>query len=168
MKIFYGEVFRTLNKAKVKYIVAGGVAVVLYGYMRITADLDLIVFLESENLKKFYDALKSIDYLPKVPVTKDQFSDLNQQERWKKEKGMIIFSFVSTKPPFQLIDMFVNEPITFKELDKKMKYVTARGIRVPLIGIDHLVQLKKDAGRDKDLIDIDQLNEIKRLQKRSK
>ena len=45
MEIFYGKVFKALNKAKVKYVVAGGVAVVLYGYTRYTGDLDLIVLL---------------------------------------------------------------------------------------------------------------------------
>ncbi len=50
MAVFYGEVFKALNKAKVKYVVAGGVAVVLHGYMRATGDLDLIVFLDQENL----------------------------------------------------------------------------------------------------------------------
>lgn len=40
--MFYGEVFKALNKAKVQYVVAGGTAVVLHGYRRFTDDLDLI------------------------------------------------------------------------------------------------------------------------------
>ena len=166
MKIFYGEVFKALNKGKVKYVVAGGVAVVLYGYMRITADLDLIVFLEEENLKKFFNALETVGYLPKVPVTKEQFCDLRQHKIWKKEKGMIVFSFVYKKPPFQLIDMFVNEPIKFEELFNKRQDVRAGRIKVPLIAIDHLLKLKKQAGRDKDLMDIAQLNAIKRIKQK--
>ena len=165
MEIFYGKVFKALNKAKVKYVVAGGVAVVLHGYMRATADLDLIVFLEEENLRKFYEALKTVNYLPKVPVTQDQFSDPKKRENWKKTKGMIVFSFVYKDPPFQLIDMFVDEPIPFGELYKKKKNIKVEGVIIPLIGIDHLLKLKKKAGRDKDLNDIEQLNEIKRIQK---
>ncbi len=163
--MFYGEAFKALNKAKVKYVVAGGVAVVLYGYTRNTGDLDLIVFLEEKNLKKLYDALKSVGYLPKVPVTQEQFCDAKLRHDWKKTKGMIVFSFVDKNPPFQLIDMFVDEPIDFRELYKKKKVITVEGVSIPLININHLIKLKKKAGRFKDLDDVLQLNEIKRLQK---
>lgn len=77
---FYEEVFRALNKAKVKYVVAGGVAVVLHGYRRNTDDLDLYVLLEEKNLDYLFDALKSAGYSPKVPVTKEQFKDKRQRE----------------------------------------------------------------------------------------
>ena len=36
---------------------------------------------------------------------------------------MIVFSFIYKDPPFQLIDMFVDEPIPFKELFKSKKIV---------------------------------------------
>ena len=163
--MFYGKVFKALNKARIKYVVAGGTAVVLYGYPRLTQDLDLIVFLEEKNLGKMYDVLKTIDYWPKVPVTKEQFTDKKQREQWKKTKGMIVFSFVSRQPPFQLIDMFVDEPIRFAELYKKKKNVKIDGLDIPLIHIDHLLKLKKQAGRDKDLDDIVQLKRIKRIQR---
>ena len=47
MEIFYGKVFKALNKAKVKYVIVGGAAVILHGYLRSTKDLDLIVQLEA-------------------------------------------------------------------------------------------------------------------------
>ncbi len=163
--MFYGEVFKALNKARVKYVVAGGVAVVLYGYVRNTGDLDLIVFLEGKNLKLFFNALKTVGFLPKVPVTQEQFSDAKQRNQWKKTKGMIVFSFVYKDPPFQLIDMFVDEPIAFRDLYQKKKNIRVEGITIPLISIAHLIKLKKKAGRNKDLDDIVQLNEIKRIKR---
>jgi len=48
----YEKVFKILNKAKVKYVIAGGVAVVLHGFMRLKQqasrpkDLDDIVQLK--------------------------------------------------------------------------------------------------------------------------
>ena len=78
---------------------------------------------------------------------------------------MIVFSFVENEPPLKLIDIFVDEPIAFKDLYFKKKNINSEGVTIPLIGIDHLLKLKKMARRDKDLDDITQLNEIKRIQK---
>ena len=53
----YEEVFAALNKAEIGYAVCGGTAVVMLGFARLTADLDLIVALERENLEKLYGLL---------------------------------------------------------------------------------------------------------------
>ncbi len=164
--MFYKEVFNALNKIGVKYVVVGGTAVVLHGYRRFTDDLDLMVLLEEENLGKMFDALKSIGYIPKVPVLKEQFIDQKQRAKWKKEKGMIVFSFVESKPPFKLIDMFVDEPIRFETVYQERVRAQIEGIPVPIISINHLKKLKQIAGRDIDLIDIIQLDAIKKQRKK--
>lgn len=159
--MLYGEVFKALNKARVKYVVAGGMAVVLYGYVRYTKDVDLIVHLKENNLSKLFDVLSRIGYRPKAPVTKDQFVDKKNMKRWQEEKGMIVFSFYHNKDPFKVIDMFVEEPIKFSSLYEKRTKVRAEGIVVPLISLDHLRMLKKRAGRPHDLDDLAQLDAIR-------
>jgi len=164
--MFYGNVFKALNKARVKYVVAGGVAVVLHGYKRLTEDLDLIVFLEEGNLEKLFKALGRVGYIPKVPVTKEQFKSKKEREKWKKEKGMIVFSFVQKDPPFQLIDIFVNEPIRFDSIYKDRVKARIDNISIPILSIAHLTKLKQKAARPVDLEDIAQLQEIKRIKKK--
>jgi hypothetical protein len=44
------RVLKALNEADVRYLVVGGVAVVLHGHLRTTADLDLAVELERDNV----------------------------------------------------------------------------------------------------------------------
>jgi predicted nucleotidyltransferase len=56
-------VLAALNEAEVRYLVAGGVAVVLHGHLRTTADLDLIVDLHAENTAKVVTALESLEDL---------------------------------------------------------------------------------------------------------
>ena len=46
-----------LAKENVRYVVVGGVAVVLQGSPRFTADLDLVVWLDSENARRAISAL---------------------------------------------------------------------------------------------------------------
>ncbi|MBF0485359.1 MAG: hypothetical protein HQL16_02475 [Candidatus Omnitrophica bacterium] len=156
----YEDVFKALNKAKIKYVVAGGFAVILHGYPRYTGDLDLIVYLEHENLGLFFDVLKTLGYGPKVPVKKEDFQNAELRKRWKKEKGMLVFSFQDRNPPFHLIDMFLEEPIPFKEVFAKSVKAKYGSVKVPIIGIGHLLKLKDAAGRGKDLEDIVQLKAI--------
>ncbi len=159
--LFFGEVFRALNKARVKYVIAGGYAVNLHGYIRFTGDLDLIVDLEEKNLGKLFDALNGVGYVPKVPVRKEQFVDARQRRKWQKQKNMIVFSFVELKPPLKLVDMFIDPPISFKEVFAQSKIGNLEGVRVRFLGIDHLIHLKVLASRFKDLQDIAQLRAIK-------
>ncbi len=51
------QVLGALNCAQVRYLVVGGVAVVLHGYLRTTADLDLVLHLERENALRAMRAL---------------------------------------------------------------------------------------------------------------
>ena len=41
----YQEILSALAKAKVRYLVAGGIAMNMHGLQRTTVDLDLIIFL---------------------------------------------------------------------------------------------------------------------------
>ena len=160
--MLYGEVFKALNKAKVKYVIAGGLAVILYGFERLTKDLDLIVFLKEKNLSKFYNELVTVGYAPRVPATREEFIDPKRRREWQKEKGMIVFSFVDKKPPFKVVDVFVKEPFPFKEIYKKRFEIEIEKIKLPLISIEHLKILKRQAGRPQDLIDFVQLDKIAR------
>lgn len=48
----YLPLFKALNEAHVQYVVVGGLATVLHGYARMTADVDLVVNLEPAETKK--------------------------------------------------------------------------------------------------------------------
>ncbi|NLE65773.1 MAG: hypothetical protein GX606_07670, partial [Elusimicrobia bacterium] len=149
--LVYEDVFKALNRARIKYIVAGGVAVVLHGFPRYTGDLDLMVYLEKGNLGRFFDALGKLGFLPKVPVRREEFQDERMRERWRTEKNMVVFSFQNRKAPFRLVDMFVDEPIRFPDVERKAVRVRYGTTRIPLMAIEHLVLLKDAAGRGKDL-----------------
>lgn len=60
------QIFAALNDAKVDYVVVGGMAVILHGYLRATADLDLVIGLVPDNCKRGLQALASIGFKPRL------------------------------------------------------------------------------------------------------
>ncbi|MDD5009418.1 MAG: hypothetical protein PHU49_11440 [Syntrophorhabdaceae bacterium] len=152
--MFYEDVFRGLNKAKIRFAVTGGVAMVLYGGVRLTVDLDLIVCLRADNLEKFIAALDKLGYKPKLPVDGKAFLDPAMRSRWAEEKNMVVFSFHRPDKPMNLIDVFIREPIDFDEIEKELVWFEAADLRIPVISKRHLKQLKSSTHREQDAADI--------------
>jgi hypothetical protein len=165
-RMFYEDVFKTLQERNIRYAVAGGVALVLHGVVRLTADLDLIVYLEQENLKRFVQVMNDLGYRPRVPVRPEDFLDPANRESWKREKGMEVFSFFKQDQSMSLIDVFIDEKIPFDEIKREMVHVSAKGITIPVVSIPHLKRLKKAAGRPQDIADIEALEAMERMEER--
>ena len=86
MKIFR-NLFSSLNSDGVKYLVAGGIAVNLYGIERATADLDIVLKLDRENIKRFIEVAKELGLKPKIPVKIDDFADSEKEIDGLKKKA---------------------------------------------------------------------------------
>lgn len=71
----FEAIIRALNGNGVRYLVVGGMAVVVHGHGRMTHDLDLVVALDHDNVLRAFAALQGLDYSPRVPVTAAQFAD---------------------------------------------------------------------------------------------
>jgi len=162
--MFYEDVFRELERRGVRYVVVGGVALVLHGVVRLTVDLDLMVHLEPTNLTEFVGAMERLGYRPRVPVAASDFVDPNNRARWRSEKGMTVFSFFHPSDHGKLVDVFVDEPIPFQEVDVAKTVVEAGGLRIPVASIGHLKRLKAQAGRPQDLADIAALESLERME----
>jgi hypothetical protein len=70
----YEPIFQALNAAGVRYVVIGGLATVLHGYARLTADVDLAVDLASEEATKVIQTLTAAGFRPQVPVDPKTFA----------------------------------------------------------------------------------------------
>jgi hypothetical protein len=150
-----------LNRARVRYLVVGGVAVVLHGHLRTTADLDLVLHLEHENLVRAMEALTDLGYRPRAPVPAEAFVDAGQRQTWIEEKDLTVFSLWNPDKPGLEVDLFVTEPFDFDR-------VYARALRVPLetteatvISMEDLRAMKQGVGRPRDLEDLKALDALR-------
>ena len=162
-EIPYEEVYTALNKAEVDYVVCGGSAVVMFGFARLTIDLDLIVSLDEKNLGKLYDALLRLGYKTRVPIKKDEFIRRETLARLAKEKNMKVMSFYNPKDVFKTVDIGVNLP-NISQILKRKKFIKAGGLKIPLIFMGDLIKMKAALGRPKDIIDVENLKKIKQKQ----
>ena len=144
-----------------RYLVVGGIAVNLYGIERATADIDLVVDLEENNLQKFIKVMKEHNYKPKIPVKLDDFTEKEKRENWIKEKGMMVFSLFDPQNPFFLLDVFITEPFDFDEVFEARKEMKSGNVKIPVISIGHLVEMKEKTGRPQDVSDVFYLKKIK-------
>ncbi len=159
MEIFK-NLFSALNKGAVKYMVAGGVAVNLYGIERATADIDMILKLDIENLSRFVVVAKKLGLKPKVPVKLDDFIDSEKRNRWMRDKGMMVFSLYDAKNPFFLLDIFIEIPFEFDEIYKQREKMKFEDIIIPVIPMKSLVEMKEKSDRPQDRADVFYLKKI--------
>jgi hypothetical protein len=163
--MLYKDLFTALNKNQVKYAIAGGVAVNLYGIERATRDLDLLLAMDEENLLKAASVFKNLGYSPKVPVRPEDFAKKEIREKWIKEKNMIVFSYIDLKNPYLLIDIIINTPIKYEDIAEHIAILVSKdeAIRVPVISIDDLIKMKKQTNRSQDISDIEMLKKAKKI-----
>jgi len=159
-----GELERTLDaltRAGVDYLVVGGVAVVLHGHLRTTADLDLVIGLSESNARRAVEVFESLRLQPRAPVPLNQFADPDIRSAWVRDKGLTVFSLWSPDMPGFEVDLFVEEPFDFEKVYSRAIKVGLDACETSVIAIDDLIELKKKSGRPRDLEDIAALEAIR-------
>jgi hypothetical protein len=154
-----GTIFESLNRNQVRYLIVGGLAVVAHGYFRMTVDVDLILAVDQENLSRAVGSLKSLGYKPRAPVVFESFVNADERRRWAAEKQMKVFSLFSDAHPETEIDLFLEPPFDFDRAFNRSLQFEFGADKTPgrVCGYEDLIELKRIAGRQQDLFDIEQL-----------
>ena len=158
------SIVQALNEAGVRYLIAGGLAVVAHGHLRLTFDVDLIVDLSDEvNARLALKTLEQQGYQPRLPVRAEEFADSATRERWIREKGMLVFSMINPHRPETTVDLFVQLPFDFAEGSARaLRVDIGSGLLAPFVGLEDLLAMKRRAGRSVDREDIAKLEALKR------
>jgi hypothetical protein len=155
-------IVRALNEAGVRYLIVGGMAVVAHGYLRFTADLDLILDLREDNLRRAVAALASQGYRPRAPVPLEDFTDAQKRAQWVTEKRLTVFSLDSPSHPRTEVDLFVEAPLDFDQAyAEAVPMELASGLSATFVSYDGLLHLKNRAGRPQDLEDVARLKALR-------
>ena len=154
-------IVKALNDTKVQYLIVGGLAVGAHGYDRLTADVDLVIGLQPQNITLALRTLQAAGWRMSVPVTPEEFANAELRESWRRKKNMIVLKLWSDAHRRTPIDVFIYEPFDFKKEFARAQWERVAGkTRAPIVCYKTLLAMKKTAGRDKDLLDIKALKKL--------
>ena len=162
----FTPIFRALNDCGARYVVVGGVATILHGFLRFTKDLDVVIDLDPEPARRVIDALKAQGFLPHAPVNPDDFTDRRIREAWTSEKGMMAFSMFDRERPWLTVDLFIREQADFDAFWARAETKYVDGLPVRTASIEDLLEMKRAAGRPVDREDIERLEQIRTQRRR--
>jgi predicted nucleotidyltransferase len=153
MDITQGDVqqlFRSLNRHQVRYLLVGGMANIVHGYVRATEDLDLWIQVGDENKTNLILALAEngvagAEYLRNVPLLFGWSSVAVGKHGFTLDMGHALKAFADTE--FDVCYARAREA-SFDDVPFKVIHLQ-----------DHITE-KQATGRLKDLGDVDELKKI--------
>ena len=140
------EFLRLLHAHEVRFVIVGGEAVIFYGHIRVTGDIDVFFDREHKNAVRLFKALQEF-WQGEIPELEDP-SEL--------ENRGVIFQFGI--PPNRIDLLNDIDGLDFEAAWRQRTRVELEGTseKVPIsyIGLEELIQNKKASGRPKDLDDL--------------
>jgi hypothetical protein len=159
----FEDIIAALERAQVRYVVAGGFAVNLHGFLRFTKGLDLLIDLDPANALLAMRVLSSLGMKPRDPVAIEDFADPAKRDDWFQNRDMLVFQLWDPDDAFCTVDVFIRNPIDFEQLWSNSERVELGRTACRIAGIRDLIALKEQAGRPQDQRDIEELRHILRL-----
>lgn len=163
MKI--AELLQSLTDENVQFVLVGGLAVQLHGFLRSTFDIDLVLAMDDANLSRFIDVAKRFSLMPVMPVPIDSLRNPSQIDQWHREKGMLAFALREPQAGGSVVDVLVRPDVPFEKLMSDAVSGELFGRQVCIASIDNLLLMKRIANRPKDLLDISVIPQALMLQR---
>ncbi|MBA2380448.1 MAG: nucleotidyltransferase [Blastocatellia bacterium] len=142
----FKEFFRLLNSNGVKYLLIGGYAVIVHGYVRSTSDIDLMVSREPANAERCARALAEFGF-GESTLSSELFST--------EEDSLVRIG----SPPVQIEILNYLKGLEFDEAYARRKKVKVEDIEIDVISLEDLIRNKTEVARRQDLLDVEKLQE---------
>jgi hypothetical protein len=156
----FAALFSVLAVARIRFVVVGGLAMVLHGVDRLTADVDLVLDLSTDATLDAVRVLSEAGYRPLAPVDAQQLADPTRRAEWQSQRGMQVFSFWDSTHARPTVDIMLAPQVPFEELWAEATRFEIAGADFRVASIPHLIRLKEAAGRPQDLADIARLRTL--------
>ena len=139
----FKELFKLLNENKVRYLLIGGYAVVVHGYVRNTNDIDIVVSDDRDNAQKVVDALSEFG-----------FASSELQAELFTQKDSVVRMGVE---PVKIEILNYLKGLHFDDAYERRKTIKVENIDINVVNLEDLLKNKRAVGRLKDLADVEEL-----------
>lgn len=146
------EILSVLSAHGVDFVVIGGIAVQTHGYIRSTHDLDIVVRARTLNLTRLSEALAELEAEPRGD-TRINVNDPHQL------RAAPLVAVTTRAGPLDMVnfDHLAGAPASYDALRDAALTVHLRGFAVAVAALRDLIRMKRAAGREHDLADIEAL-----------
>lgn len=145
----FRDMLRCLSAESVDFVVVGAFALAAHGIPRATGDIDILVRPSAHGAERVMRALRAFGApLEAHGLRADDFS----------QPGMV---YQLGLPPCRIDLLTYIDGVDFDEAWTSRVNATLGDLTVPVIGRDALLKNKRAAGREKDLVDVHALEQLK-------
>lgn len=148
---------RGLHEHAVEYVVFGAIAMVFYGYVRNSEDLDIVVAPDRENVDRVGEWLISIDAVLKSNPTRR----FGPRERWGMQRGSNA-TVLTSMGQVDVVQRLEGLP-AWAHLVEAAELYEVEGRTVRVMNRSTLVALKRRRGSHQDLADIEAIEKLAEL-----
>ena len=136
----YEKLLENLARAEIKFIVVGGVAVALNGFVRTTDDVDILIERSAENVTRLLATLASFGEGHARELSLKDFDEMEGAVRVIEDFPLDIFTVMRGE--------------SYDDLAGYLRQTKINGARIDFLNAEGLIRLKADSKREKDQIDI--------------
>ena len=141
----FGELLPLLINRGVQFIVIGGGAAIAHGSARLTSDVDVVYSRKRDNIQRLSDALQNHKpYLRGAPA--------GLPFKWNEEtiQAGLNFTLTTNLGDLDLLGEVAGGG-TYEELLPFSEELSVFNVQCRFVTLERLIQLKRAAGRSKDL-----------------
>jgi hypothetical protein len=150
----YTALVPLLVEHEIDFIIVGGAAATAYGSARLTLDLDIVYSRDNLNLERIVRALEPIQpYLRGAPP--------GLPFEWSVQtlKKGLNFTLITTLGALDLLGEIVGGG-GYEDLKPETIQIELAGVECSCLSLERLIEVKRAAGRPKDLEAIAELQQI--------
>jgi predicted nucleotidyltransferase len=142
----FGRILHDLNRAGVRYVLVGGIALIRHGVVRATRDVDAILAPDAKNIERVRALIADWH------ATRPDGSPLPHD-------AIAPGRTIHLATPHGELDLLaeLTPPLSFSDLFDRAERRRVDGVEAPICSLADLVALKRIAGRERDLVDLQDL-----------
>jgi predicted nucleotidyltransferase len=155
------SLLRRLTAAEVDFLVIGGVAVAVQGYIRTTKDLDITYATNAANLERLGQVL--VELGARLRGIEDDIPFVPDAQTLRRVALLTLDTADGS------LDLLVDPPgaARYEEMRERADVVDLDGVEIRVASFDDLLSMKRAADRPQDIADIDALLTASRVRRQT-